>query len=151
MLIIERHLPSIFTFTDLPYHPTCGSAHGGFVLSHLTMCGKLLSAIPLNTSIVILPLSCPIRPIHCTLVEFYDFVATLDKDVSGFLTSSPATAIDRQHLAHRKYGEGIRLEVIFEYVDVDRVFDMARLKLLCRTNIQAHYGGIGYQFLESIR
>lgn len=85
------------------------------------------------------------------LFEFYDFVATLDKDVSGFLTSSPATAIDRQHLAHRKYGEGIRLEVIFEYVDVDRVFDMARLKLLCRTNIQAHYGGIGYQFLESIR
>lgn len=83
--------------------------------------------------------------------EFYDFIASLDKDVSSFLTSSPATAIDRQHLAHRKYGEGIRLEVIFEYVDVDRVFDMARLKLLCRTNIQAHYGGIGYQFLESIR
>lgn len=101
MLIIERHLPSILTFTDLPYHRTCGSAHGGFVLSHLTMCGKLFSAIPLssvtstqlsvsvlsswtessfrtsdeetheatfiyNTSIVILPLSCPIRPIHCT-------------------------------------------------------------------------------------
>lgn len=22
MLIIERHLPSILTFTDLPYHPT---------------------------------------------------------------------------------------------------------------------------------
>lgn len=85
------------------------------------------------------------------LVEFYDFIASLDKDVSSFLTSSPATTIDRQHLAHRKYGEGIRLEVIFEYVDVDRVFDMARLKLLCRTNIQAHYGGIGYQFLESIR
>lgn len=65
MLIIERHLPSIFTFTDPPYHRTCGSAHGGFVLSHLTMCGKLLSAIPLNTSIVILPLSYPIRPIYC--------------------------------------------------------------------------------------
>lgn len=65
MLIIERHFPSIFTFTDLPYHRTCGSAHGGFVLSHLTMRGKLLSAIPLNTSIVILPPSCPIRPIHC--------------------------------------------------------------------------------------
>lgn len=65
MLIIERHLPSIFTFTAPPYHRTCGSAHGGFVLSHLTMCGKLLSAIPLNTSIVILPLSYPIRPIYC--------------------------------------------------------------------------------------
>ena len=45
-VIHKRHLPSTFTFTDLPHHRTCGSAYGGFVLSHLTMCGKLFSAIP---------------------------------------------------------------------------------------------------------
>ena len=49
MLIIERHLPPIFTFTDLPHHRTCGSAYGGFVLFHLTMCSKLFSAIPLSS------------------------------------------------------------------------------------------------------
>ena len=33
-------------FTDLSHHRTCGSAYGGFVLLHLTACGKLFSAIP---------------------------------------------------------------------------------------------------------
>ena len=42
----KRHLPPTFAFTDLPHHRTCGSAYGGFGLSHLTMCGKLFSAIP---------------------------------------------------------------------------------------------------------
>ena len=39
----------------LSHHRTCGSAYGGFGLSHLTMCGKLFSAIPLNniTSILL--------------------------------------------------------------------------------------------------
>ena len=49
MLIIKRHLPSIFTFTDLPHHRTCDSAYGGFVLSHLAMCGKLISVIPMSS------------------------------------------------------------------------------------------------------
>ncbi|MED9984020.1 MAG: hypothetical protein U0K27_13235, partial [Segatella copri] len=42
-------MPPIFTFTDLPHHRTCGSAYGGFVLSHLAMCGKLFSAIPMSS------------------------------------------------------------------------------------------------------
>ena len=33
-------------FTDLSHHRTCGSAYGGFVLLHLTVCDKLFSAIP---------------------------------------------------------------------------------------------------------
>ena len=45
----KRHLPPIFTFTDLPHHRTCGSAYGGFVLSHLAMCGKLISVIPMSS------------------------------------------------------------------------------------------------------
>ena len=51
----KRHLSPTFTFTDLPHHRTCGSAYGGFGLSHLTMCGKLFSAIPLTgvTSILL--------------------------------------------------------------------------------------------------
>ena len=36
-------------FTDLSHHRTCGSAYGGFVLSHLAMCGKLFSAIPTSS------------------------------------------------------------------------------------------------------
>ena len=35
-------------FTDLSHHRTCGSAYGGFVLLHLTVCDKLFSAIPSN-------------------------------------------------------------------------------------------------------
>ena len=58
MLIIERHLPPTFTFTDLPHHRTSGSAYGGFALSHLTMCGKLFSAIP-RTSVTPTLLSIP--------------------------------------------------------------------------------------------
>ena len=38
--------PPIFTFTDLPHHRTCSSAYGGFVLSHLAMCGKLFFSYP---------------------------------------------------------------------------------------------------------
>ena len=37
-----------FTFTNLPHYRTCHSAYSGFGLSHLTMCDKLFSAIPLN-------------------------------------------------------------------------------------------------------
>ena len=44
-VIHKRHLPPTFTFTDLPHHRTCRSAYGGFVLLHLTVCGKLFSAI----------------------------------------------------------------------------------------------------------
>ena len=49
MLLIRGILPPTFAFTDLPHHRTCGSAYGGFGLSHLTMCGKLFSAIPLGS------------------------------------------------------------------------------------------------------
>ncbi|MGM9699692.1 MAG: hypothetical protein ACI3Y0_13780 [Prevotella sp.] len=47
-------MPPAFAFTDIPHHRTCRSAYGGFGLSHLLMCGKLFSAIPLTgvTSIV---------------------------------------------------------------------------------------------------
>ena len=37
MLIIERHLPPAFTFTNLPHLRTYRSAYGGFVLSLLTV------------------------------------------------------------------------------------------------------------------
>ncbi|MDM8209338.1 hypothetical protein QUW17_15990, partial [Bacteroides gallinaceum] len=42
----HRHLSPTFVFTDLSHHRTCRSAYGGFELSHLTMCGKLFSAMP---------------------------------------------------------------------------------------------------------
>ena len=51
----KRQLPPTLTFTDLPHHRTCRSTYGGFVLLHLTVCGKLFSAIPLSnvTSILL--------------------------------------------------------------------------------------------------
>ena len=46
----------LLSFSDLSHHRTCRSAYGGFGLSHLTMCGKLFSAIPL-TGVTSIPLS----------------------------------------------------------------------------------------------
>ena len=55
MLIVESYLFPTFTLTDLPHHHACDSTRGGFELSHLSMCGKLFSAIPLSniTSILL--------------------------------------------------------------------------------------------------
>ena len=49
MLIIKDICLLFSHFTDLPHHRTCGSAYGGFVLSHLMVCGKLFSTTPLSS------------------------------------------------------------------------------------------------------
>ena len=43
--IVAKHLAHASRGT-IPHHRTCRSAYGGFVLLHLTVCGKLFSAIP---------------------------------------------------------------------------------------------------------